>query len=201
MMVGMPVRFICRSCAYDTPVPDEYSGTALKCPQCAASSVAGAGPDGEAPTRPCPFCAEPVRPGARKCRHCGEILDRGLAIAKQQDRLREIERRQALLLTEVPGARAAFICGVMSILSSPGMVIGIILGSVAILLGASSLKESARYPGMEGPRRARTAIYLGIGGIVVSLIVMAMLLPKITNLKSESSDLRHQTSVRSLHWV
>ena len=174
----MVVRFACPSCSYDTSVPDEYKGSPLKCPQCAASSVAGAGPDGE-PARPCPFCAEPVRAVARKCRHCGEIIDRGLAIAKQQDRLREIERRQAILLTEVPGSRAAFICGVLSVFFSPFMIIGLILGSVAILLGFGSLKEAARYPGLEGPRRSRTAIHLGIVGIVASVVVMAMVFPKI----------------------
>lgn len=173
------MRFTCGACAYDVPVPDEYSGATLKCPQCAAPSVAGNGANGSGPTRPCPFCHEPVRAGARKCRHCGEILDRGLAIAKQQERLREIERRQALLLTEVPGARAAFICGVMSILFSPLMVIGVMLGSVAIILGAGSLREAPRYPGLEGARRARTAIQLGAVGIVASLVVMAMLLPNI----------------------
>lgn len=182
----MTVRFICRSCSYDAPVPDEYKGASLKCPQCAAATVAGAGTDGEVRTRPCPFCAEPLKPGARKCPHCGEILDRGLAIAKQQDRLREIERRQALLLREIPGSRAAFICGVLSLLSSPLMVVGVMLGSVAILLGAASLKEAPRYPGMEGAQRARTAIHLGIAGIVASLIVMAMLLPNLrANLKPD----------------
>jgi predicted nucleic acid-binding Zn ribbon protein len=183
----MAVHFQCPSCSYDAPVPDEYKGTTLKCPQCAAPAVAGGGANGEGPTRPCPFCSEPIRPGARKCRHCAEILDRGLAIAKQQDRLREIERRQAILLTEVPGARASFICGVMSILSSPVVLPGIILGSVAVLLGASSLKEAPRYPGMEGPRRSRTAITLGIVGIVASLIVLAMLLPSISR-KLHSGD-------------
>ncbi|HEU4339227.1 MAG TPA: hypothetical protein VFS19_04095, partial [Planctomycetota bacterium] len=172
----MSIRFFCPSCAYEAPVADEYKGTSLKCPQCAASSVAGAAPDGETPGRPCPFCAEPVRPAARKCRHCGEILDRGLAIAKQQERLREIERRQAVLMTEIPGARAAFICGALSILSSPGMIVGMMLGSLAILLGAAALREAPRYPGLDGVRRARTAIKLGIGGIVASLIVMAMIL-------------------------
>jgi len=176
----MTVRFVCGACAYEASVPDEYAGASLKCPQCAASSAAGSngGPGG--PARACHFCAEPVRTAARKCRHCGEILDRNLAIAKQQERLKEIERRHAMLISELPGARAAFICGVLSILSSPGMVIGLILGSVAILLGAATLKEASRYPAVEGARRARTAIYLGIAGIVASLIVMAMLLPKLS---------------------
>jgi hypothetical protein len=120
-----------------------------------------------------------VKFAARKCPHCAEILDRGLAIAKQQDRLREIERRQALLLSEIPGSRAAFICGVLSLLSSPLMVVGVMLGSVAILLGVASLKEAPRYPGMAGAQRSRTAIHLGIAGIVASLIVTAMLLPNL----------------------
>ena len=180
----MPVRFLCPSCSYEAPVPDEYKGASLKCPQCAAASIAGVD-NGSAAVKPCPFCAEPVRTAARKCRHCGEILDRGLAIAKQQDRLREIEKRQALLLAEVPGSRAAFICGVLSILSSPGMIIGVLLGGLAILLGAAAVKEAPRYPGLEGAKRAQTAIKLGIAGIIASVVVTAMLLPKI------SRNLRH----------
>jgi hypothetical protein len=174
----MVVRFQCPSCSYDAPVPDEYGGTTLKCPQCAAPSVAG-GRDGDAPTRPCPFCAEPVRLSARKCRHCGEILDRNLAIAKQQERLKEIERRQALLVTELPGSRAAFICGVLSILSAPGMFVGVALGSVAMLLGAASLKEVPRHPGLPGAQRARRAILLGALGVLTSLLIFAMLLPRL----------------------
>ena len=180
----MVVRFQCPSCSYEAAVPDEYKGTSLKCPQCAATAVAGAD-NGSTATKPCPFCAEPVRGAARKCRHCGEILDRGLAIAKQQDRLREIEKRQSMLLAEVPGSRAAFICGVLSILSSPGMLIGILLGGVAVLLGAAALKEAPRYPGLQGAKRAQTAIKLGVAGIVASVVVTAMLLPSI------SRNLRH----------
>lgn len=34
-------------------------------------------------TIPCPFCAEPIRPQASKCRHCGEWLDeRGVDTAR-----------------------------------------------------------------------------------------------------------------------
>jgi hypothetical protein len=40
---------------------------------------------------------------------------------------------------------------------------------------------------MEGPRRSRTAITLGIVGIVASLIVLAMLLPSISR-KLHSGD-------------
>lgn len=61
----MTVRFVCGACAYEAPVPDDYAGANLKCPQCAAPSPAGSngGPGG--PTRACPFCAEPVRTAAR----------------------------------------------------------------------------------------------------------------------------------------
>jgi len=176
----MVVRFLCPSCSYDAPVPEEYGGATLKCPQCGASSIAGSGGgNGDAPTRPCPFCAEPVRLAARKCRHCGEILDRNLAIAKQQERMKEIERRQALLVTELPGSRAAFICGVLSILSAPGVFVGVALGSVAMLLGASSIKEAPRHPGLPGGQRARRAILLGALGVVTSLLIFAMLLPRL----------------------
>lgn len=33
-------------------------------------------------TKPCPFCAEQIQPEAKKCKHCGEILDVALRAAQ-----------------------------------------------------------------------------------------------------------------------
>ncbi len=170
----MPLRFSCPACAYGADVPDEYSGAPLRCPQCGAAGGAPA-----AATRPCPFCAEDIRPAARVCRHCGEVLDRNLAIAKQKERVREVERRRSLVLAEVPGSRAAFVCAVLSIVSAPGILLGVLLGSTAILLGAAAVRDAKRYPDLEGLQRAKLAVTLGAVGIVASLLVLALLGPRL----------------------
>ena len=38
----------------------------------------------------CPFCAEPISPRAKKCRHCGEMLD--ATLRKAEEALRASER-------------------------------------------------------------------------------------------------------------
>jgi predicted nucleic acid-binding Zn ribbon protein len=38
------------------------------------------------PSRNCPFCAEPIKPDALKCKHCGEILDPRLRAAEEAKR-------------------------------------------------------------------------------------------------------------------
>lgn len=54
----------------------------------------------------CPYCAEPIRYGARKCRHCGEYLD---------DDLRRQQRRAGYDNLLAPGARAN--AGIAAVLS------------------------------------------------------------------------------------
>jgi TM2 domain-containing membrane protein YozV len=54
----------------------------------------------------CPYCAEPIRYGARKCRHCGEYLD---------DDLRRQQRRAAYENPLAAGARPN--AGIAAVLS------------------------------------------------------------------------------------
>lgn len=35
----------------------------------------------------CPFCAEEIKPNAKKCKHCGETLDVGLRAAEEAMRM------------------------------------------------------------------------------------------------------------------
>lgn len=42
----------------------------------------------------CPFCAEPILPVAKKCKHCGELLDVALRAAEETRRLLELTAAQ-----------------------------------------------------------------------------------------------------------
>lgn len=76
-------------------IPEQQLGQHVTCPACnralipvsaqpdaavvsaAAAPDAGAGvPSGVEPTKRCPFCGEVILAIARKCKHCGEFLDR-----------------------------------------------------------------------------------------------------------------------------
>jgi len=43
-------------------------------------------------TKPCPFCSEPVLADAKKCKHCGEIIDVALRAAEEAKRMQEMSR-------------------------------------------------------------------------------------------------------------
>lgn len=92
----MPIPVFC-SCGYQGKIPEEMSGQRVLCPKCGTDiSVPGpapvpppppkpgAGPEpGSSPTpaaerRPCPYCAEPILPTAKKCPRCKSILDPAL---------------------------------------------------------------------------------------------------------------------------
>ena len=63
-------------------------------------------------TEPCPYCAEPIRPDAKKCKHCGEYLDAALReqAAKDKQQLPPVRMQTwnpgtaALLSLIFPGA-------------------------------------------------------------------------------------------------
>ncbi len=96
----MPIRVECPSCGKGVKAPSKYAGKVAKCPGCGGQiSIPCIAPP--APPKPpavplpravvppavalttevlpaavpCPFCAEPILPQAKKCKHCGEFMN------------------------------------------------------------------------------------------------------------------------------
>src|SRR5262249_10301943 len=102
----MPILVRCPTCGTQLRTHDTAAGRVVLCPKCQATfpvpTRAEGDADGEAPlaevaeTAPaerafCPWCDEEVSPAARKCRHCGEVLD--VELRRQQARERRAKRR------------------------------------------------------------------------------------------------------------
>jgi TM2 domain-containing membrane protein YozV/glutaredoxin len=104
----MPIPVACPSCAARFKAPDNLAGRTVKCPQCKGSiaipiplpqqavqsATASPLPDlltsQQTPppppvvaTKECPFCSEQVMVMAKKCKHCGEIIDVALRAAEE----------------------------------------------------------------------------------------------------------------------
>lgn len=103
----MPQRVTCPTCAKVLSLPAAAAGKAGKCPGCgtriafppdppAVDELAGFDEFFQqeaaihqattiAPqTRACPYCAEPIAAAAKKCKHCGEFLDRSIDPGRPQ---------------------------------------------------------------------------------------------------------------------
>jgi hypothetical protein len=118
----------------------------------------------------CPICGELIRAKARKCRFCGEIIDRGLAAAKKREKQRDMMRRRRIYgSSEVSSAKTAFICGLLGL-----FCFGIILGPIAIFLGISAHSELKRRQGASGAGMATAGIIMGIADIIAWVIFIAV---------------------------
>lgn len=80
----MSITVICDSCAKSINASEKYAGKRVKCPGCQSpllipsQEIDFSGPlvvPVVSDEINCPFCAEPIKSFATKCKHCGEFLD------------------------------------------------------------------------------------------------------------------------------
>lgn len=182
----MSVNFRCAGCNYEAMLPAKYAGKTVRCPQCghiqaiepAQAAEPAASPaseeaivddsQGPAELAECPFCAEPIRINARKCKHCGEILDRELRNRRKRERIRDFAEgyaRYARTHEKNTDARNALICGLVGLLC-----LGVILGPIAILLGINGLKKAKQNPAINGESAATAGIILGVVSIILFVV-------------------------------
>jgi uncharacterized membrane protein (DUF2068 family) len=125
----------CPSCQKALNAPDSMAGRVVKCPGCGGqmqlpAGPATAGPAGQpppaadrevpGPTKPCPFCREPIQAAAVKCRHCGEMIDP--------------RRRKEMALAQVQVN--SYQTG-MKVMGGILIVLGVLVGIVALVAGAA----------------------------------------------------------------
>ncbi|HZU38079.1 MAG TPA: YccF family protein [Gemmataceae bacterium] len=124
----MALLMSCPTCGVYLKAPDGLTCQTMQCPKCAglvpvpavaAASARPARASGvlardEEPTvssaeayRDCPFCSEPIRQSARKCKHCGEMLDPALRASHERQRATEPVYR----MSAMPPNSQPFIAG------------------------------------------------------------------------------------------
>ena len=80
------IKFTCPNCGQSLEAPDDMLGQQIACPSRNGTiEIPLPPPKPTIPpptpqklTRACPFCSEDILMTARKCKHCGEILDESL---------------------------------------------------------------------------------------------------------------------------
>jgi hypothetical protein len=126
--------------------------------------------------RPCPFCGEPIKVRAIKCRFCGEYLDedevddrprRGGGDASTEEGLKWL-----VPIGRSGWAIAAGYCGLFSCFP----FLGALCGPLAILTGILALRHLRRDPAIGGKGRAIFGLVMGILFGLPNLAVGAILL-------------------------
>lgn len=147
------IRFSCSSCGKRYEQPESAAGKTGKC-KCGATVHIPAissldAPSAPAPevtppppplpaapaTKPCPFCAEPIQAAAKKCRHCGEMID-----GKKGATAPVAVRQSSTITTQRTGKlwKAAQLLGFLGLIVGVGMiVVGASAGPAASSQGAA----------------------------------------------------------------
>ncbi len=139
------IQFKCPHCAKAFRVDDSYAGKQTKCAGCGQRitvpplppplPTVQAIPVPNQDTKACPFCREQILAVARKCRHCGEILDVTLRGTQETQRPAACRYCSGELVPKSKMSTAGIIMLLAGLLLAP-----VVVGLILILL-SFSMKE------------------------------------------------------------
>ncbi len=152
------IEINCPYCQQTLEVPEDLMGEIIDCPSCNRSIAL---PDRNlSPTPPathqseplqkdCPFCGERILLKAKKCKHCGEILDRKLRAQRER-----LSAPQVVQIERPPKSRSIYI------------ILGLFLGG---LFGVHNFYARRYLPAV-----IQLAIILTLGWIYIGVIINAI---------------------------
>lgn len=155
------IIFDCPQCNRPLKVDESGAGLLVDCPECAkkiqipasAKSVPATAPATPPPlTKACPYCGEQILEVAKKCKHCGEILNQakevGGILPEKREAILKIHTNPTLAPTGIPSDSVARCpkCGCTSIQGAKagysvkkgclGLLLWPIVGPLSLFCGA-----------------------------------------------------------------
>lgn len=122
-------------------------------------------------TKFCPHCDEEIRAAARKCRHCGEMLDdEPIAKPRKKKPTHGTVDRMLIPVGRPISAIAAGYCALFGIIPMCGLPFSI----AALACGIVALKAIKKDPELSGSGRAWFGVILG--GLMTAISLIALVI-------------------------
>lgn len=133
-------------------------------------------------SRTCKYCGNVLEDGDNFCQKCGAVADAvqdnepGMSAQANANVTNNFNQQQNTTNATYAGktsgiAIGGFVCSLVGLL-----VAGVILGIVAISLGAAALNHIKTFPGEKGKGLAIAAIVIGVFDIIGAIVGTALLL-------------------------